>query len=156
MGASFSRTYPRRGLTLVPAAGLLSGSFFGPGRGFLVGEGFTASMAAEKTGPRLVLGLLAGYYGLLRNKTPDVYDIAFYHLEAGYKCHARLTVGVMHEQILAVRQAHNEGDTSEFALSRVGAFGRSRLPGRVQGELAGGWWPTGFVRASLSWALTRP
>ena len=156
LGASFTATYSRRGLTLTPSAGVLSGRFFGPGRSFLVGEGYTASLGVQQERRRLSAAAQLGYYGLLRQKTPDVYDIAYYHVDMGYKCSARLTVGVLYEQILAVRLPHNEGDTSEFALSRVGAFGRGRLPGGVQAEVAGGWWPSGFVRASLSRMLTRP
>lgn len=155
VGASYGRRFPRRGLTLAPAVGLLSGGFFGPGRGFLVGEGYTASLAAGWAGPRLSLGALLGYYGLLRRKTPDVYDIVFYHVEVGCQLSKRLAVGGLHEQIRAVRRPHNAGDSATFQLARVGLFARGALPGHVQLEVAGGWLGGGFVRASLSHGLRR-
>jgi hypothetical protein len=148
-GVGYSVTYPRTGLTVSPSLGLLSGSFFGPDR-VLVAEGFSTALEVQKDWKRLSATAQVGYYGLLRQKTPDVYDLAFYQFNVGYQFHPRFTGGVLHEQIRAVREAHNEGDETTYQTVRVGVFGRVLLPGRVELEVAGGWLPDGFVRANLS------
>ena len=151
-GVGFSVNYPRPGLTLSPSLGLLSGSFFGPDR-LLVAEGFSGSLEVQKDWKRLSATAQLGYYGLLRQKTPDVYDLAFYQFNVGYQFHPRFTAGVLHEQIRAVREAHNEGDDTTYQAVRLGMFGRVLLPGGVALEVAGGWLPDGFVRANLSRSL---
>ncbi len=155
LGGTYTWRRPALGLRGTAAAGVLNGSFFAADQGFIAGEGFSAALAAEKEWPRFAVAAAAGYYGLLRQPTDAIFDLAYYHLEVGWKAHPRLTVGALHEQLLDVRRPRNAPDSVATRLLRLGAFGKAELPGQLELELAGGCWPSGFVRASLSRALGR-
>lgn len=149
----------RWGISLTPAAGLISGRYFLADASLALSEGYTGSLTAEKSSGPLTLQGYGAYYGALRRKGSATYDFTFYQLAAGYDLSKSFAVGVIHEHFSTLSLPRNRTDTtsSAYRIVRVGLFVQQDLSKDWQLMLAGGWLADSFVRISLghSWSLGR-
>lgn len=137
-GLRLSFPLPRKNGSVVPGMGLVSGSVFVQGRSFAVAEGYTGSVAARYEQSGWLWEFYGGYYGALKRKTTDTYDFAFYTLQAGRILSKRISINFVFAQLGNVRLPRNQGDTSQFGVSRFGIGTTLSLPAQFMAQAAGG------------------
>ena len=95
-GLRFSVAPPRKNWSVVPGVGLVSGSVFVEGRSFAVAEGYTGSLMGQYEQSNWFVEGYGGYYGVLKRKTADIYDFAFYSLQAGRIISKKVRIGLVY------------------------------------------------------------
>lgn len=158
-GLTVSLSTRRKHWTLVPGAGLLSGSVFVPGRRFKVGEGGYGSLGIQYEQSGWFGQGYGAYWRVWQRKTADAYDFAFYFVQAGRVLSPKLRLGLVWGRLANVRLARNRGDTSQFDVYRFALAATVLVPLGLTVQLAGGRsWGTnagGFYQFGLSRFFTR-
>ena len=159
-GLRLSFTTPRKNWSVVPGAGLVSGSVFVEGRSFAVAEGYTGSLAAQYEQANWFVEGYGGYYGALKRTTADTYDFAFYSLQVGRIVSRKFRIGLVYAQLGNVRLPRNRTDASEFRMSRFGLGISFSLPAQFMVQAAGGLTAgadqPAFFQFGISRSLTHP